>query len=372
MRVLIACGGTAGHIFPGLALAEELKKEDGNCQIVIVISTHARDKRFIESSGIFKDMQMEAVSCVPLPYRLSFRYIPFGLRLTRAFIQSFFIMRRYKPDGVIGFGGYASFAPLIIAHFMGISTLIHEQNVIPGRANQMLARIADKVAITFDDTRNFFSQKKLQRKIVKTGLPLRKYVLDQRKTSPGTLRLSPGKFTVLILGGSQGAHGINELVLNCLNQMSRENREHLQLIHLAGRKDCQHVRMKYESLGVASYVFEFLEDMADAYSHADVLIGRSGASTIFEAATFGLPCVLIPHTCGTGHQKENAAFLERNGAALVLDERSASAQDLGKMLLELINDRGLRESLSHKIRSFKITQASRILKNEIYLLCRGQ
>lgn len=373
MKIMIACGGTAGHIFPGLALLEELREEVANCQIVIVVSTHPRDLEYLKTAAPFKDVRIETVCSSPLPYRISPRYIPFCLKLLWAHLKSFYLILRYSPQVVIGFGGYASFAPLIIARIIGIPTLIHEQNIIPGRANRMLAHIADRIAVSFDDTNKFFPQgMKARGKIVKTGLPLRKCILNYKKGASGVFKTDPEKFTILVLGGSQGAHNINKLVLNCLSHIDQECRKQMYVIHLSGKKDVRSVSAKYAALGITSSVCSFLKDMAGVYSIADLLIGRCGASTIFEAATFNLPCLFIPYSRGTKHQKENALFLKHKGAALVLDEETASCEDLEKLLRELFGSKKIRESLSQKIRLLKIPQASRNLKEEVLALYRGR
>lgn len=367
MKILIACGGTAGHIFPGLALAEELRKEDKECQIVIVVSTHPRDKEYLKTVGPFKDMHLETIRSSPLPYKISLKYIPFALKLFLACLQSTYIMLRYRPEVVIGFGGYASFAPLIIARIIGTPLLIHEQNLVPGRTNRLLSRIADRITITFDDTDKSFPQWRSNLKIVKTGLPLRKHILDYRG-DPLNITKDRKKTTILVMGGSQGAHNINELVLNCLSQMDEEDLRRMQLIHQTGKSDFHYVKARYETLAVSSRVFDFLEDMASVYRIADFLIARSGASTIFEAATFGLPCVLIPYSCGTRHQEENALFLERKGCACVLNEKTSSYEDLEKVMLELIHNKSLRENLSQRIKLLKEPQATYNLKEQINTL----
>lgn len=375
MKVLIACGGTAGHIFPGLALVEELKKGKDPCQIVMVVSSRRRDKEFLSKMDnyLLEKVCIERVDAIALPYRFSFKYIPFLIKLFWAALKSFIIILRYRPQVVVGFGGYTSFAPLVVAHIIGIPTLVHEQNLMPGRANRFLSRIADKIATSFEETDKFLPRMGSGKRVIKTGLPLRGHLLNYSETSSdptlSKLRVFAKKFTVLVVGGSQGAHNINELVLKCLGQMNKIDLGALQVIHLAGKRDAEYVKRRYEALGVVSCVFDFLEDMASAYRIADLVISRSGAGAIFEAATFGLPCILIPHSYGTQHQRENALFLERSGAAVVLDEKTASAKDLGKIMLELIGNERRREDLSQKIKTLGNPQASRDLKEQILSLC---
>jgi UDP-N-acetylglucosamine--N-acetylmuramyl-(pentapeptide) pyrophosphoryl-undecaprenol N-acetylglucosamine transferase len=374
MRVLIACGGTAGHIFPGLALAEELQKYNKNYQIVIVVSARSRDKRFLKASFSAQSWHLATVSTLALPYKFSLRYINFSLRLVWGLLKSVYIIMRYQPEVVVGFGGYASFAPLVIARIMGIPTLIHEQNLVPGRANQLLSRIVDRIAITFADTEKLFFLNRSDDKIIKTGLPLRKHILffsrDDRYLQ-GFTKTSK-KFTILVVGGSQGAHKINELVLDCLAHMSEKTKANLQFIHITGKDDFNNSRARYTSLGVHSWVFDFLLDMSCAYRNADLLIGRAGASTIFEAAYFALPCLFIPYVHSSSHQKENALFLERNGAAIVFDETTSSSHDLKEVLQRLITNKNLRGSLSQKIKLFANPQAVHNLKEQIDILCKAQ
>ena len=202
---------------------------------------------------------------------------------------------------------------------------------------------------------------------------MRRRILDYKDNSLNALGdIAHGKFTILVLGGSQGAHNVNELVLDCLGRMDKTTLGHLQIIHLAGKRGFGSVLKRYEALGVSSRVFEFLEDMAAAYRICDLLISRAGANTIFEAATFGLACVLIPHSGGTQHQKANAAYLRNRGAALVLDEQSALPEDLEKILHNLIGNQGFREDLSRKIKMLAVSSAAEKLKNEVLGLCKGQ
>jgi UDP-N-acetylglucosamine--N-acetylmuramyl-(pentapeptide) pyrophosphoryl-undecaprenol N-acetylglucosamine transferase len=369
MKILIACGGSAGHLFPGLALAEEIKKEDESEQITIVASGRPRDKEYLNSAVISQRLNYETISTTSLPYGFSFRYIPFALKLLLAVLKSFYIILKQRPRVVVGFGGYTSFAPLIVAHALGIPTLIHEQNLVPGRANRLLAPFVDKIAVSFDQTINFFSELKVGDKVVRTGLPLRRSILESESPGEDTIFTgSEDKFTILVVGGSQGAHNINRLILDCLNQMSEQERLQIRLIHLSGMKDLGSLQARYRAWGDDFRVFDFRKDMAGLYRIADLLIGRSGAGTIFEAALFGLACILIPHAYGTHHQQQNASFLKRQGAALVLEEARASVAELKGLLHQLIVDQDMRRKLADKIKGLANVEAAKRLKEEIQSL----
>ncbi|MCQ9208284.1 MAG: UDP-N-acetylglucosamine--N-acetylmuramyl-(pentapeptide) pyrophosphoryl-undecaprenol N-acetylglucosamine transferase, partial [Omnitrophica bacterium] len=338
-------------------------------QITLVVSTHPRDRSYLEAAGyILNNVNIETISAVGLPYKFSVKFILFAAKLFWAFWKSFLIILKHSPEVVVGFGGYVSFAPLVIARIVGKPVVIHEQNLIPGRANQLLSRIADKITISFEGTTGLFSQRVAQDKIVKTGLPLRRHILHCRKELTSKVAEFRRKITILICGGSQGAHNINELVLNCLGLLDKSTLAQIRLIHLAGKKDFHYVQERYRTLRLEAQVFDFLEEMADVYESADLMIGRAGAGTIFEAASFGLPCILIPHTHGTKHQKDNALFLQRKGAALVLDEHNTSSEDLKRMLLDLINSERIRQKLSQEIRMLEVPGASHNLKEEIFTL----
>ena len=374
MRILIACGGTAGHMFPGLALAGELKREEESREITIVISTHPREREYLKvATPLLKGLHIETVSATALPYNISFKTIVFTARLLRAFLKSFFIILKCRPQVVVGFGGYSSFAPLIMARVIGIPTLIHEQNVTPGRANRLLAGIVDRIAVSFDSSNGFFSRVNPSKGVLKTGLPLRRHITESKAAAAKFTPPFPkpaSAFTILVLGGSQGAYSINELMLNCLDLMDRTVSQRLQLIHLSGNRDLCRVKSRYETLGISHQVFGFIKDMAGVYKVTDLMVSRCGAGAIFEAAAFGLPCIFLPYPCAAQHQRENALFLQRRGAALVLDEKASSPQDLKKILLELIADEEMRQNLSRRIKMLECPQASRNLKEEVIALYR--
>ncbi|MBN2097327.1 MAG: UDP-N-acetylglucosamine--N-acetylmuramyl-(pentapeptide) pyrophosphoryl-undecaprenol N-acetylglucosamine transferase [Candidatus Omnitrophica bacterium] len=362
MRVLIACGGTAGHIFPGLALWEELSQEK-DCAVVLVVSVYPRDKKILQAVDFSQAAQLETVNSCPLPYRVSWRYLPFGLSLIGGLLKSLVLVLRYRPDVVVGFGGSAAFSPLIVARMLGVPTLIHEQNLLPGRANQVLSRFATQVAISFEATERFFPRAKIKH----TGFPLRKQL---QPSAAGQLKKNAARFNIAVLGGSQGAHRINQLVLESLSLIEQNQRRKLRLIHLSGKNDYFWVKQSYLSLGLDAEVFDFLKDMAGVYRVADLVISRSGAGTIFELAHFGLPAILLPHAFGTGHQRENSLLLARRQAAIVLEEQNTSAADLKQILLELMDNQALRQGLSEKIKTLDNPSAGRDLKEQVLTLSK--
>lgn len=371
MNVLIACGGTAGHIFPGLALVEELKKNNTAERIVVVVSTHPRDKEYLVAvKESLRGVDVETVGTIGLPEKISFKLFDCGLQFLRAVIKSFVLILRHKPDVVVGFGGYASFVPLVVARVLKIPTLIHEQNLIPGKANQLLSRFVHKVAVSFDSTGDFFSSSRISRKIAVTGLPLRRQIVETNGLGESEFDVPKDKFVVLVAGGSQGASEINSLMLGSLELMGSQQRSRLHVIHLTGKKDFSYVRQSYEDLDVSSSVFSFFKDIASLYKVSKLLIARSGASTIFEAATFGLPYLVIPYSHASGHQKENALFLKNRNCAVVLEKSQVSPSNFKEILNEIIDNKIKRENLIKNIKMLQMPQAANNLLKQVRILCK--
>lgn len=345
MRVLIAAGSSGGHIFPAIATAFKLKELNSENQIFFVGSTKGLDADILKSKGyVFDTMSSDK-------------------RFFRDFINARSILRRFRPDVAVGFGGYVSFPMLATAHIMRIATVIHEQNLVPGLANRLLSNIADVVGISFSETRNFFISKK---NIRETGNPIRiDLVKLQKDKAAGLFELDAQTFTVLVMGGSQGAHFINDTVLDALKHMPESERRYFQFIHLSGVKDFDFVRTSYESLGVQHKVFSFCDRMSEVYSACDLVISRAGASSIAELAFFGLPSILIPYPNPRVHQLENAKYLEDANAAIVVKQADLSASYVREILLNLMRDRHRIKQLSENISRVAAPEAARRLAEEI-------
>jgi UDP-N-acetylglucosamine--N-acetylmuramyl-(pentapeptide) pyrophosphoryl-undecaprenol N-acetylglucosamine transferase len=364
MKILIACGGTGGHIFPGLGLYNALKKRQSNTDIILVLA-----KREILSPIVNEGYPHIYLSLAPL------RFIPpcrchwqgglqnsiLVLKLLKGTAQSLGVLLKFRPNVVVGFGGYASFPLLFFAWLFRIETVIYEPNVTPGLANRMLAYLVDKIAVGFAKTRDCFGVN--SRKVKFTGNPLKPGLVRIEKTPAREfLGLNPdrpspsfknrleeegwGRFTILVMGGSQGAHKINTVFLKAVSLLYRSlNKSGLQIIHLCGRQDRSFLEKGYKDLGIKARVFAFFSAMEYAYSAADMVISRAGAASISEIAFFGLPSILIPYPYGHRHQLENAHYLCKNNAAILLEEEELNPEILKNKILELFNNPGLRESI---------------------------
>jgi UDP-N-acetylglucosamine--N-acetylmuramyl-(pentapeptide) pyrophosphoryl-undecaprenol N-acetylglucosamine transferase len=286
--------------------------------------------------------------------------------LIKCFFESLLFLKDFKPDIVIGFGGAGSLPLILEAKILGIRTLIHEQNVIPGRTNRFLSFFVDRICVSFPETKDYFLRVN-KRKVIFTGNPLREEIGTKSKIE--SLRyfdLDFDRFTLLIMGGSQGSSKINSIFLETLLYFQNND---LQVIHITGFRDYRYVRNFYEKIRFKnSRVFDFLERADYAYGAADLVICRSGATTISEITKCKLPSILIPYPYAYGHQKENALTLARKGAAILIEDKDLSPSYLRDIILDLKNDRGRLKEMSSKFEELRIPDATQRLSEEVLSL----
>jgi UDP-N-acetylglucosamine--N-acetylmuramyl-(pentapeptide) pyrophosphoryl-undecaprenol N-acetylglucosamine transferase len=332
MTFIFACGGTGGHIFPAISVAEELRLRDPDIRIIFISG-----KKDIESE-IFRFAKNERVTFIEsAAYQglRSFVNPAFLIKLIRGFLESKKIVSIEKPQMVIGFGGYVSFPVLMAAQFMGIRTLVHEQNVMPGKANRWIAKRVSAVALSFSETKKYLKNLKNSRV---TGNPIRRRIEQgSREEALPFFGFEKGKKTVLILGGSQGAESINRLYLDSLPLWSDEMKGSLQVLHLCGiLLPSESERISREN-GVFCRAFSFFDRMDLAYAAADFCVGRAGATFLAEVQAKKIPSLLIPYPYAGGHQLYNAQWVAKTGMALIAEQKdlnSAKFYDLLKDLWE--------------------------------------
>jgi UDP-N-acetylglucosamine--N-acetylmuramyl-(pentapeptide) pyrophosphoryl-undecaprenol N-acetylglucosamine transferase len=320
MKIIIAGGGTGGHLFPGIAIAEEFLKRDQKNNILFIGTERGLEKRILGNMGFdLRTLDIEGVKGRGITKTIgALRKIP------RSLFQSYRLIRDYCPDIVIGVGGYASGPAVMVAHFMGIKTAIAEQNALPGVTNRILGIFADRIFLTFSETKKWFSEKK----IVVSGNPIRAAFL----TGIQEPKKAAGKFTLLVFGGSQGAHSINMAVLDALPYLD-EMKSNLKIIHQTGSVDLKCVSEFYLSHRFDADVLPFIMDMAKAYRSSDLLICRAGATSIAEITVSGKAAILIPFPyAANDHQTKNALALVKAGAAEMIDETNLD----GKKMAEII------------------------------------
>lgn len=333
-RVTIACGGTGGHLFPGLAVARELRNR--RCAVTLLVSTKEVDQIALRGLHDFNVLALPAVG-------LSQRRLPGFLR---GFARSYWLARRTfrlePPDAVLAMGGFTSAPPLIAARRLGAQAFLHESNAIPGRANRWLSWIVDGAFVGFPSA----ALRLHTRRTTVTGTPVRPEFepLDPARCR-SALGLDPARPVVLTTGGSQGASGLNRLLLKAAPLASRDAPE-LQWLHLSGAADFESVKAAYADFGLRAVVFPFFHDMPLALGAATVALSRAGGSSLAELAAMRLPSVLVPFPAATeDHQWHNAKTFEESGAARIVIQSEATPERLSALLLGLVRDSSVRAAL---------------------------
>lgn len=352
MRLIIAGGGTGGHLFPGIAVAQEFLERDKSNEVLFVGTRKGIESRVLRKEGYgVRFIEIEGIKG-----RGVFKGIEvLGIKLPKSLYQAYRILKGFSPDLVLGVGGYAAGPLVFMAWIMGFSTAIHEQNSIPGLTNRILGRFVDRIFISFPETSRWFPPKKS----FLTGNPVRKELLLS-----GPDIKEDERFTLLILGGSQGAHEINLAVLDAMDYLS-EFTSLIKILHQSGDKDYGYLSEAYKKRGIDALVLPFIEDMRSAYARADLVICRAGAMTLSELALFGKPSILIPlPRSAHNHQDENARIFERIGAARVLE--SPTGRRLAEVIKGLYNDRGLLKRMGLKAREMARPYAA---KEMVDILC---
>jgi UDP-N-acetylglucosamine--N-acetylmuramyl-(pentapeptide) pyrophosphoryl-undecaprenol N-acetylglucosamine transferase len=354
MRVVIAGGGTGGHLFPGVALAEELSARGGH-EVLFVGTARGIEARVVPREGY----QLELIDVAGLKGGGIGGMVRGMARLPKAMVQSLGILKRWKPDVVVGVGGYAS-GPLVLAAAMtGRKTAILEQNSVPGVTNRMLGKVVGAVFASFEASRTFFPDKKVQM----VGNPIRRQMreaLTGTGTGTGT-GTNAALQQLLVCGGSQGAHAVNEIVSEAMLLLHQESRAP-RLVHQTGPKDRAAVEERYRAAGVQADVREFIDDMADAYRAADLVVGRAGATTIAELTAIGRPAIFIPFPqAADDHQTVNARALEEAGAALLFAQGELTPRILANAIAGLMLDQGRRREMAAASKALGRPDAARAI-----------
>ena len=331
-NIIIATGGTGGHLFPALTIGEKLKEERSDLEIFFIGDAKVKYLQIFREKGfIFRKVRV-----VKFPSQGFLNYLKFPFLLLHTLFQSFFVLFKVKPAVVVGMGGAASGPLLLTASFLRIPTLIQEQNVIPGLTTKILSRFVGEIALGFAETKKYLSGKSL----VVTGNPLRQEILERkREEALKNLNFSPDYFTVLILGGSTGAHSINLAAVVALDGLQEEEKR-LQIIHLSGEEDYQRVKRIYAQSRIKALVFPFTGKIEDFYAVADLVVARAGAITISEITSRGLPVILVPYPYAKEkHQEINAQYLVKKNAAILIRDEELSGPRLAQEILSLLKDK---------------------------------
>jgi len=340
MRAILAGGGTGGHVIPALAIAQELTKQFG-AEILFIGTARGIENRLVPAAGFrLQLVEVGALKNVSLARRVKTLF-----DLPRAIMTASKMIRDFVPDVVIGVGGYASGPAMLAANIRGVPTLAFEPNVVPGFANRAVARWVSAAAVHFEETCKYF------RNCHVTGVPVRRAFFDIIPRRMG------GTPTLLVFGGSQGAHAINQALVESLPGLL-ERIPGLEIIHQTGERDFAEVNDAYVRAGVHGEVARFIDDMPGKFSRADLVVCRSGASTVAEITAAGKPAVFVPFPrAADDHQNVNARALERAGAAIVVEESKLEAAYLVDTITALLVDQARLERMSLAARSLSHPQA---------------
>lgn len=343
MHIAVACGGTGGHVIPGIVTGAELRKRGHH--VVLWLSG-----RNVEGSAVKGwDGPVVAMRSRGLSSRLSLGSAGSALRMLSAALAARKTMRRERPDVLLGMGSYTSVGPALAAWSLGVPVVLHEGNAVPGRAVSALSRIAAQVAVAFPCAGEHIRHAP----VVATGFPVRREVL-----SAGGGRLLGSGFTVLVMGGSLGATGVNQLATSALCLLKQRG-EAVQVIHLAGAHDVAWVRQRYQEAGVTHAVFDFFQDMGRAYASADLAVARAGGATCSELALTATPALLVPLPgAPRDHQTQNALALQRAGAADVAAQAELTPERLADYVGSMRGNPEKRASMREALKRVAIPEAA--------------
>ncbi|MCJ7656316.1 MAG: undecaprenyldiphospho-muramoylpentapeptide beta-N-acetylglucosaminyltransferase [Candidatus Atribacteria bacterium] len=354
LKVIISGGGTGGHIYPGISIAYEIKDRDIKNDILFVGTERGMESKLVPREG-FKIVKIKARG---IQRKICFENLTALVIFLVSLFQSYKIIKKYKPDIVIGTGGYVSGSVVLIAAKLGIPTFVHEQNVIPGITNKFLSRITRATFLSFNQSKEYFSDKV---KLIFTGNPIR-----FKNIKPGTDReykkfnLDSSKKTILVLGGSKGAAAINRAVLGGIDLIKEDIKNNWQILLISGQDDYDNMM---EMVGEGHKIFSvepYLHDIEKAYSLADLVICRAGATTLAEIGAYGLPAILIPYPYAThDHQGINAKIFEKEGAAILILEKDLSAEKLSQVLLNLLKNKNKLEMMAKKSRELSVVNSAK-------------
>lgn len=357
-RLVIAGGGTGGHLYPGIAVAREA--EGRGDEVMFLGAEGGIEARILPEEG-FRLAAIRAGKFKGVGLAVRIRTVA---SLPSGIAHSAREIRRFGADVVLGVGGYASFYGGVAAKLVGVPLVIQEQNAYPGLANKLLGRIADRVALGFAEAARYFPPGRAEF----TGNPVRAG-LDKagRGAAYSVFGLSPGRMTVFVFGGSGGAHSINRAMVDALGYLE-ELSGLVQFIHQTGERDLETVREGYSGSGFAASVMPYIKDMGSAYACADMVVSRAGAMTVAELTALGKPALLIPYPyAANNHQEINARALEREGAARLLLDRDADGPRLAAEIKGMLADKGVLAGMTGRCLSLGRRDSAK----RVYEICRS-
>lgn len=360
LRLVVTGGGTGGHLFPGIAVAESIlaKRPDG---LVLFVGTDRQIDNQVLARSSFTAISLK---CQGLKGKSITAVVAALFQLPQALWKAVMILREFQPDLVFGVGGYVTGPVVLAAKLLGIPTCIHEQNSIPGLANKLLGRFVDRIFLSIPGSESFFPSGRT----LLTGNPVRREILACRDQEAG--KNGP---VLLVMGGSQGAHRLNDLVAEGLCSVRHALPAGFRVIHQTGNLDEQRIMETYDRAGIRAEVAAFFSDMADVYSRADLLVSRAGATSLAEICVLGKPSILIPFPhSADNHQAYNAQMVVRRGGAIMRKEAELKSSVLAADILRIIEDpEGMRD-MGEKARQVSFPDAAESIVKECLVLIGRQ
>ena len=361
MKVLLAGGGTGGHVYPAIAIANKIKEHNPDCEILFVGTKNGIESEIVPKAGF----ELKTVTVQGFKRKIDFDNVKRVFKLCKGLEQSRRIVKKYKPDIVIGTGGYVSGPVLFNAAMSKKVTIVHEQNSFPGVTNKILSKVATKVLTSFEDSHKRFPEKS-QDKLVLTGNPVRKEILQARKyISRKNLGISEDKKMVLCYGGSGGSEEINDAMRLVIENMVKED---VAFIFATGKVYYEEFIESIKDIELKPYqrVMPYLDNMADGLAASDIVIGSAGAISLAEITALGKPSIIIPKAyTAENHQEYNAKSIEAQGAGIAILEKDLTPQSLNEAVFKLLGDKELLIDMANNAKKIGKPEAIDLIYNEI-------
>jgi len=363
LRLVLAGGGTAGHLSPGIAVAERLVQQDPAAELHFICSTRELDAHMLGEAGL----TFHRLPTVPFPYGLSPQALVAAVRLSGAFVRACGLLRRLRPEAVLGIGGFVSVPVVVAARLLRIPVALHVLDAQPDRANLFVSRWARWITLAFREAADRFPSALTE----VTGCPVRGAIMEaSRQQGRQRLGLDPQRLTVLVMGGSQGARTINQALVGALPELLRLP---LQIVHLTGSREYEATVAQAAPVAELTghyYPLAFVDEMGPLLAAADLVVGRAGSSSLAEASVRGCAQILIPYPGAGGHQMSNAHALEAAGGAIVLPNDECTPQALGALIGGCVQNTTHCDEMSRLARRWSFPHAAERIAEGLLSMAR--
>ena len=361
LRIVIAGGGTGGHLFPGIAVAQEFEVRNAAIRIIFVSTGNPLERSVLSKTGY----TLQTITAAGIKGRGLWNQVKSVAKIPKGILEANRILKKFSPDLTVGLGSYSAGPVVFAAWLRRIPIVVHEQNILPGITNRILARFADRIYVSFENTQAGLNP----RKVYWTGNPVRQELLENAaRPEDGVVRdKRQRRFTVLIIGGSQGAHRINLAMMEALEHLP--NAEDLRFVHQTGEADEEAVRDAYRGKKVSAEARSFFDNMAERYGQADLIICRSGATTVAEITALGKAAIFIPFPyAADNHQMLNAADLASDGAAEIIEEKELTGELLSEKIKHYLDHPEALDGMAARARRYGKPEAAKNIVDDCYRL----